>query len=36
MLSQPKNEIELVELKNFIAETEINIAKIKSEVNTLY
>ena len=33
MLSQPKNEIELVELKNFIAETDVNLSKIKAEVD---
>jgi dynein heavy chain len=33
MLSSPKNEIELVELKNFIAETEVNLAKIRNEVD---
>jgi len=33
MLSSPKNELELVELKNFIAETEVNLAKIRNEVD---
>lgn len=33
MLSQPKNELELVELKNFIADTDINLLKISNEVD---
>lgn len=36
MLSQPKNEVELVELKNYIAETEVNLAKVKNEVDFVY
>lgn len=36
MMSQPKNEIELVEVKNFIGETEVNLAKIHNEVVCVY
>lgn len=33
---QPKNEAELVELKTYIAEHEVNLAKKKQEVDCLY
>jgi hypothetical protein len=33
MLSTPSDEFQLVELKNFIAETEVNLAKIRKEVD---
>jgi hypothetical protein len=36
MLSQPENEFQLVELKNFIAETEVNLAKVRKEVDCIY
>ena len=36
MLSSPADEFQLVELKNFIAETEVNLAKIRKEVDCIF
>ena len=35
MLSTPNDEFQLVDLKNFIAETEVNLAKIRKEVDCI-
>ncbi|CAD8081115.1 unnamed protein product [Paramecium sonneborni] len=36
ILEEPKEEHEMVQLKNFIAETEVNLAKLGNEVNMLF
>ena len=36
ILVQPKNEQELVELKTYLAENDINLAKMKNEVDCVY
>ncbi|CAD8161959.1 unnamed protein product [Paramecium pentaurelia] len=36
ILEEPKEEHEMVQLKNFIAETEVNLAKLANEVNMLF
>lgn len=33
MKTMPKNESELVELKNYISECEVNLSKTKTEVD---
>lgn len=36
ILQQPKNEVEMVTLKNYIAETEVNLAKLRKDSNKIY
>lgn len=36
MIQHPKDEREMVRLKNYIAETELNLAKISNEVARVY
>lgn len=36
ILQEPKDEQEMVMLKNFIAEAEVNLAKLANEVNLLF
>lgn len=36
IMKQPKNEQELVELKNYLAENDVNLAKMRKEVDCVY